>query len=161
MISKYQNEKYSDEYWMAMALSLARKAFDLKEVPVGCVIVANNKIISKASNLKEKLQTPLAHAEVLAIHKASKKRKSWRLEDCTLYVTLEPCPMCAGVILQSRIKRVVFASKDPKSGSVQSLYQLLSDNRLNHQVEISAGLLEEESTALLKLFFKQLRSRNI
>ncbi len=161
MISKFQNEKFSDEYWMTMALNLARKAFDMKEVPVGCVIVANNKIISKASNLKEKLQTPLAHAEVLAIHKASLKRKSWRLEDCTLYVTLEPCPMCAGVILQSRIKRLVFASKDSKSGSVKSLYQLLSDKRLNHQVEISNGLLEEESTALLKSFFKQLRSGNI
>lgn len=150
-------EKYSDKYWMKKALYLAQKAFDKKEVPVGCLLIENNKIISSSYNMREKLQTPLGHAEVMTIHKAARKKKSWRLENCTLYVTLEPCPMCAGVILQSRIKRIVYAAKDPKAGAVTSLYQLLNDNRLNHQVEIVSNVLEAESSEMLKLFFKNLR----
>lgn len=147
-----------DYYWMKKALELAQKAYNKNEVPVGCLIVENNKILSSAYNLKEDLQTPLGHAEVMAIHKASKKKKSWRLENCTLYVTLEPCPMCAGVILQSRVKKIVFATQDLKSGAVKSLYHLLSDSRLNHQVEIVSGVLQLEASDLLKSFFKKLRT---
>lgn len=146
-----------DLYWMNKALKLAQKAYDKNEVPVGCVIVENNKVLSSAFNLKENLQTPLGHAEVMAIHKAAKKKGSWRLENCTLYVSLEPCPMCAGVILQSRIKKIVYAASDPKSGAAKSLYTLLSDSRLNHQVEIINGTLEQEASVLLKAFFKNLR----
>lgn len=146
-----------DLYWMNKALKLAQKAYDKNEVPVGCVIVENNKVVSSAFNLKENLQTPLGHAEVMAIHKAAKKKGSWRLENCTLYVSLEPCPMCAGVILQSRIKKIVYAASDPKSGAVKSLYSLLNDSRLNHQVEIIDGILEQEASELLKDFFKNLR----
>lgn len=151
-------EKYTDQYWMKKALSLAQKAFDKNEVPVGCLIVEDNKVISSSYNLKEKLQTPLGHAEVMTVHKAAKKKKSWRLENCTLYVTLEPCPMCAGIILQSRIKKIVYAAKDPKAGAVNSLFQLLNDTRLNHQVEIVSDVLESESSKMLKLFFKNLRN---
>lgn len=151
-------KKYTDQYWMKKALSLAQKAFDKNEVPVGCLIVEDNKVISSSYNLKEKLQTPLGHAEVMTVHKAAKKKKSWRLENCTLYVTLEPCPMCAGIILQSRIKKIVYAAKDPKAGAVNSLFQLLNDTRLNHQVEIVSDVLESESSKMLKLFFKNLRN---
>ena len=150
-------QKFSDEYWMSQALKLAQKAFDKNEVPVGCLLVADNKIISKGYNLKEDLQTPLAHAEILAIHRAAIKQNSWRLENSTLYVTLEPCTMCSGTILQARIKRVVYATKDPKAGSVDSLYKLLNDSRLNHQVEVKSGVLEDQASSLLKLFFKKLR----
>lgn len=146
-----------DLFWMNKALMLAQKAYDKNEVPVGCLIVEDNKILSSAFNLKENLQTPLGHAEVMAIHKAAKKKGSWRLENCTLYVTLEPCPMCAGVILQSRIKKIVFAAADPKSGAVKSLYTLLCDSRLNHQVEVASGVLEQEASEILKSFFKDLR----
>lgn len=150
-------QKFSDEYWMSQALKLAQKAFDKNEVPVGCLLVSGNKIISKGYNLKEDLQTPLAHAEILAIHRAAKKQNSWRLEDSTLYVTLEPCAMCSGTILQARIKKVVYAAKDPKAGSVDSLYKLLNDPRMNHQVEVKSGVLEDQASSLLKSFFKKLR----
>lgn len=150
--------KNDDLFWMKKAFNLAQKAYDRNEVPVGCIIVEDNQIISSAYNLKESLQTPLGHAEVLAIHKAAKKKNSWRLENCTLYVTLEPCPMCAGVILQSRIKKIVFATTDPKAGAVSSLYSLLNDSRLNHQVEIVSGVLQQEASQLLKSFFKKLRT---
>lgn len=148
-----------DHYWMSKALKLAQKAYNKNEVPVGCIIIENNNLLSSAFNLKEELQTPLGHAEVIAIHKASKKKGSWRLENCTLYVTLEPCPMCAGVILQSRVKKVVFATADPKAGAVKSLYSILNDPRLNHQTEITSGVLEQEASKLLKSFFKNLRKQ--
>lgn len=150
-----------DNYWMKKALILARKAASQNEVPVGAIIVKDNQLLSKAFNLKEKLQTPLAHAEVIAIHRASRKLKSWRLEDCTLYVTLEPCPMCCGVILQSRIKKVIFSTPDPKGGAASSLFNLLNDTRLNHQVEVIQGPLKEQSSLLLKKFFRKLRERKI
>lgn len=147
----------TDTYWMNKALALAHKAALQNEVPVGCILVQDNKIMSSGYNLKEKLQTPIAHAEIITLHKAAKKLNSWRLENTTMYVTLEPCAMCAGAILQSRVSRLVYAAQDPKAGAVESLFRLLNDSRLNHQVEIKSLVLENESSQLLKSFFKELR----
>lgn len=148
-----------DKKWMRLALRMALKAKNHGEVPVGAVIVHNltNTLISWGYNKKEELQSPLAHAETLALHRASLKLKNWRLEDCTLYVTLEPCLMCAGAILQSRIPRVVYGARDAKGGAVRSLFTVLEDSRLNHWCHISEGVLENEASALLKNFFKELR----
>lgn len=145
------NEKY-----MRLALIEAKKAFDKNEVPVGCVIVKDDKVIAKAHNLRQTKKSVLAHAEILAIQKASKKLDSWILEDCTMYVTLEPCPMCAGTILQSRIKKLVYATKEPKFGACQSVMNLF-DYKFNHQVEITEGILQEEASNLMKIFFQILR----
>lgn len=145
------NEKY-----MRLALIEAKKAFDKNEVPVGCVIVKDDKVIAKAHNLRQTKKSVLAHAEILAIQKASKKLDSWILEDCTMYVTLEPCPMCAGTILQSRIKKLVYATKEPKFGACQSVMNLF-DYKFNHQVEIIDGILQEEASNLMKNFFQILR----
>lgn len=140
---------------MKIALKEARKAFKKREVPVGCVIVKEGKIISKGHNMKEGRQDPLAHAEMIAIRKASKKLSSWRLSDAVLYVTLEPCPMCAGAIISARIKKVVFGPRDEKAGA-----SYLFDNKsLNHHPEVIEGVLEEESKALLEEFFKNIRNR--
>ena len=145
------NEKY-----MRLALIEAKKAFDKNEVPVGCVIVKDDKVIAKAHNLRQTKKSVLAHAEILAIQKASKKLDSWILEDCTMYVTLEPCPMCAGTILHSRIKKLVYATKEPKFGACQSVMNLF-DYKFNHQVEITDGILQEEASNLMKNFFQILR----
>lgn len=145
------NEKY-----MRLALIEAKKAFDKNEVPVGCVIVKDDKVIAKAHNLRQTKKSVLAHAEILAIQKASKKLDSWILEDCTMYVTLEPCPMCAGTILQSRIKKLVYATKEPKFGACQSVMNLF-DYKFNHQVESIDGILQEEASNLMKNFFQILR----
>ncbi len=145
------NEKY-----MRLALIEAKKAFDKNEVPVGCVIVKDDKVIAKAHNLRQTKKSVLAHAEILAIQKASKKLDSWILEDCTMYVTLEPCPMCAGTILQSRIKKLVYATKEPKFGACQSVMNLF-DYKFNHQVEITDSILQEEASNLMKNFFQILR----
>lgn len=146
-------------YWMRKALALAKEAAILGEVPVASLLVADqSEQISAAYNRREALTSPLAHAEVLSIHRASQRRQSWRLEDLTLYVTLEPCLMCAGAILQSRIQKVVFGARDPKAGAVRSLYQLFEDERLNHQVEVVEGILADESRDLLRKFFKDLRA---
>ncbi|UXR65532.1 tRNA adenosine(34) deaminase TadA [Bdellovibrio bacteriovorus] len=146
-----------DEKWMKKALQLARKAAVRDEVPVAAIVVGPEGLISYAINTRERQQTPLGHAEMLALHKASQKRGSWRLSDCTLYVTLEPCIMCAGAIQQSRIARVVYGATDPKAGGVSSLYQILHDSRLNHQVEVTDGILENECSSLLQGFFKDRR----
>ena len=143
--------------WMKIALKEAELAFKKNEVPVGAVIVKNDQLLSSAHNLKEKNQDLTQHAEILAIQKACKKEKSWRLTDTTLYVTLEPCIMCAGAIINARISHVVFAAKDPKAGAVVSLYSLLSDSRLNHKTSFEEGVLKQESTELLDKFFKNLR----
>ena len=148
-----------DIKYMKMALAEARKAYQRAEVPIGAVVVCNDQIVGCGFNLREQTQDPTSHAEMIALREAAANEASWRLEDCQLYVTLEPCPMCAGAILQSRIKRLVYGASDPKAGAVRSLYQLLDDDRFNHQVEVEAGVMEEESAQLLKDFFRELRLR--
>lgn len=146
-----------DAFWMKAALRLARKAALLGEVPIAAIVVDKDGMVSYAINSRERHHTPLGHAELMALHKASKKKKNWRLHDCTLYVTLEPCVMCAGAIQQSRISRVVYGATDPKAGAVESLYQVLQDPRLNHQVELTKGVLESECQELLSGFFQDKR----
>lgn len=148
-----------DEVFMQAAIAEAKKAEELNEVPIGAVIVYNGEIIAAGYNMRETSQTTLSHAELIAVERANEIMGTWRLEDCTLYVTLEPCQMCAGAIVQSRIKRVVFGAYDPKAGCAGSIINLLDEPRFNHQVEITAGVLEEACSLLLKDFFKQLRKR--
>ena len=138
----------------------AEKAREKGEVPVGAVVVWGEQIIGRGHNQMETLQDATAHGEIIAITAASQALHNWRLEETTLYVTLEPCAMCAGAILQSRISRVVFGPLDPKAGVCGSLYNLLQDSRLNHQVELTSGVLKEECGALLTEFFKKLREKN-
>ena len=149
----------NDIKYMKMALAEARKAYQRAEVPIGAVVVCNDQVVGRGFNLREQTQDPTSHAEMIALREAATNETSWRLEDCRLYVTLEPCPMCAGAILQSRIKRLVYGASDPKAGAVRSLYQLLDDERFNHQVEVEAGVMEKESAQLLKDFFRELRLR--
>ncbi|WII70766.1 tRNA adenosine(34) deaminase TadA [Bdellovibrio sp. 22V] len=147
-----------DEKWMRKALSLARKAGEKGEIPIAALLVdSEGQLVAWAINTRERQQTPLGHAELFALHKASQKRKSWRLSDCTLYVTLEPCVMCAGAIQQARLKRVVYGASDPKGGAVESLYSVLNDSRLNHQVEITKGVLAAECGEVIQDFFKHRR----
>ncbi len=145
------------EKFMKKALQEAKKAYNKLEVPVGCIIVKNGEIIAKAHNLKETKYDTTKHAEILAIQKASKKLQSWRLIDCEMYVTLEPCPMCAGAIINSRIKKIYYGAKDEKTGAVGSVLNLLEDYTFNHKVEVESGILENECQAILKNFFKELR----
>ena len=134
---------------MSLALLQARRAYGLGEVPVGAVIVRGDRVISKGHNLTGSENDPTAHAEVIAIRRAAQKLKDWRLVDCTLYTTLEPCSMCAGALVLSRIERLVFGATDPKSGMVGSLGNLVCDERLNHRMEVTSGILEQESSELL------------
>ena len=143
--------------YMAIALREAEAAFEQGEIPVGAVIVKDGAVIAKAHNQVEMLQDPTAHAEIVAIGAAANHLGSWRLKGCTLYVTLEPCPMCAGGIVLSRIDRIVFGSYDPKMGACSTLYNLVQDERLNHRVEVIAGVMDEESRSLLKEFFAKKR----
>jgi tRNA(adenine34) deaminase len=147
----------NDSIYMMLALNEAKKAYKKKEVPVGCVIVRNNIVIAKAHNKKHRSQSALDHAELIAIKKASKHRKTWILDDCDIYITLEPCMMCTGAILQSRMKRIVFAAKEPKFGCCGSAANLASENNFNHRVEVISGVLESESTYLLQTFFQNIR----
>lgn len=149
----------TDEKFMKAALTQAKKAYALNEVPIGCVIVQNNRIIARGYNRRNTDKNTLAHAELTAIKKASKKTGDWRLEDCTLYVTLEPCQMCAGAIVQSRMQRVVIASMNAKAGCAGSVLNLLQMKEFNHQVEITRGVLEEECSSMLSGFFRELRER--
>jgi len=144
---------------MALALKEAAKAALIEEVPVGAVIVKNGRVIAKAHNLREKRGDATAHAELLAIQKACKRLGGWRLEDAELFVTLEPCPMCAGAILQARVKRLIFGASDPKAGAVGSLLNLLQDSRFNHQVEVKGGVCANESSRMLKEFFARKRGK--
>lgn len=145
------------ETFMQQALVEAEQAFAEEEVPVGAVIVHEDRIIAAAHNQREQLHDPTAHAEMVAITQAAEARQSWRLENCTLYVTLEPCPMCAGAILQARIPLVVYGATDPKAGAVESLYQLLGDERLNHRAAVVSGVLAEPCGQILSRFFQQQR----
>ncbi|WP_078429519.1 tRNA adenosine(34) deaminase TadA [Alkalihalobacterium alkalinitrilicum] len=149
----------NDEYYMQLAIDEAKKAMEIKEVPIGAVIVKADKVIARAYNLRETTKQAQAHAEMLAIEQACRQLDSWRLMDCTLYVTLEPCPMCAGAIVQSRIKRVVYGAVDPKAGCAGTLYDLVNDFRFNHQAEVTNGILADQCAQLLKDFFKTLRQR--
>ena len=148
-----------DEKFMKAALKQAQKAYAIDEVPIGCVIVQNGHIIARGYNRRNIDKNTLAHAELSAIRKASKKTGDWRLEDCTMYVTLEPCQMCAGAIVQSRMKRVVIASMNAKAGCAGSVLNLLQMQQFNHQVEITQGVLEEECCRMLSSFFRELRER--
>ncbi|MGY3718430.1 tRNA adenosine(34) deaminase TadA [Sutcliffiella cohnii] len=152
-------EQSIDELFMKEAIKEAEKALGKREVPIGAVIVKDGEIIARGHNIRETSQRSITHAEILAIDEACEKLGSWRLEDTTLYVTLEPCPMCAGAIIQSRIKKVVYGAKDPKAGCAGTLMNLLNDNRFNHQTEVELGILEEECGVMLSTFFKQLRER--
>ena len=147
-----ENEKYMRE-----AIKQAKKAYAIGEVPIGCVIVYEGKIIGRGYNRRTIDKNPLAHAELIAIKKASKKMGDWRLEDCTLYVTLEPCQMCSGAIVQARMKKVVVGCMNPKAGCAGSILNLLQVEQFNHQVELEIGVLQEECSLMMKNFFKELR----
>ena len=149
----------ADEKFMKAAITQARKAYAIDEVPIGCVIVQNDQIIARGYNRRNIDKNTLAHAELSAIRKASKKTGDWRLEDCTMYVTLEPCQMCAGAIVQSRMKRVVIGSMNAKAGCAGSILNLLQMQQFNHQVEITRGVREEECSQMLSQFFRELRER--
>src|SRR5215468_4169674 len=139
---------------MRMALAEARAALAENEVPIGAVIVHADQVIASAHNQREQLRDPTAHAEMIAITQAAEALGTWRLADCTLYVTLEPCPMCAGAIVQARIPRVIYGARDPKAGACDSLYRLTADPRLNHRAEVCGGLLADECGAVLAEFFR-------
>ncbi|MDQ0247899.1 tRNA(adenine34) deaminase [Bacillus fengqiuensis] len=146
-----------DRYYMNAAIEEAKKAESIMEVPIGAVIVQDGEIIAKGHNLRETEQRSIAHAELLAIDEACLKMGTWRLENATLYVTLEPCPMCAGAIVLSRVKRVVFGAYDPKGGCAGTLMNLLEEEKFNHQAEVEGGVLEEECGQLLTNFFRKIR----
>ena len=145
--------------WMYEALEMARQAFEEGEVPIGAVIVHNERMIGASGNQREQLKDPTAHAEMIAITQAAQALGDWRLSGCTLYVTLEPCPMCAGAIVQARMSRVIFGTTDPKAGACTTLYQITDDPRLNHRCVVLGGVLQEECKKLLQDFFSQQRSR--
>ncbi len=144
-------------YFLGLALEEAEAAFREDEVPIGAVIVCDGRVIARAHNQREQLRDPTAHAEMIAITQAAEARQSWRLEGCVLYVTLEPCPMCAGAILQARIPVVVYGATDPKAGAVDTLYRLLDDPRLNHRVQSIGGVLAEPCGQILSRFFQAQR----
>ena len=148
-----------EEHYMKEAIRQAKKAAALKEVPIGCVIVHDGQVIGRGYNRRNTDKSTLAHAEITAIKRASKKLGDWRLEDCTLYVTLEPCQMCAGAIVQARIPEVMIGCMNPKAGCAGSIYNLLQEPAFNHQVSLFKGVLEEECSQMLKDFFRSLRTR--
>ena len=152
-------QKKLDEKYMREAIRQARKAYKLDETPIGCVIVHDGQIIGRGYNRRNTDKSPLAHAEISAIKKASRKLGDWRLEECTLYVTLEPCQMCAGAIIQSRVTRVVVGCMNPKAGCAGSVLNLLDVKAFNHQAQLTTGVLEEECSALMTGFFRELRER--
>ena len=147
----------TDEKFMKQAIKQAKKAYAIGEVPIGCVIVHDGKVIGRGYNRRTIDKNTLAHAELMAIRKASRKMDDWRLEECTMYVTLEPCQMCSGAIVQSRMTRVVIGCMNPKAGCAGSILNLLQMEEFNHQVELETGVLEEECSQMMKSFFKELR----
>ena len=148
-----------EEKYMKEAIKQAKKAYAIDETPIGCVIVYEDKIIARGYNRRNTDKSTLAHAEITAIKKACKKLGDWRLEGCTLYVTLEPCPMCAGAIVQSRIDRVIVGSMNPKAGCAGSVLNILQTDGFNHQTELTTGIIKEECSQLMTSFFKELRMR--
>ena len=148
-----------DEKYMKEALKQAKKAYAIEEVPIGCVIVHEDKIIARAYNKRNTKKSTLSHAELLAIQKACKKLGDWRLEECTMYITLEPCQMCAGAIVQARIPRVVIGTHNKKAGCAGSILNLLQMKEFNHQVELASGVLEEECSEMMKQFFREMRKK--
>jgi tRNA(adenine34) deaminase len=151
---------HRDDFYMRLALDEANKAAASGEVPVGAVVVCKTEIVGRGYNRREELRTALAHAEMLAIEQASRHLGRWRLSDCQVYVTLEPCVMCVGAILQARIGRLVFGCLDPKGGAAESLYQLCNDERLNHRLPVSGGILAEQCSSILSNFFSLVRASN-
>ena len=149
--------EHSDVTYMTLAFAAARQAAEHGEVPVGAVIVSGGKVVGTGYNCREQKQDPHGHAEMIAINAAARHLRRWRLEECDIFVTLEPCVMCTGAILQARMRRLVFGCLDPKAGAVESLYRLCEDQRLNHQLPVTGGVLAQESAALLAEFFSQLR----
>ena len=154
----HNNQLQPHDYWMRQALDEARAAFEEDEVPVGAVVVHEERVIAQAHNQRETLNDPTAHAEMIAITQAAEALGSWRLPNCTLYVTLEPCPMCAGAIVQARLPTVIFGAADPKGGGCQSLYAITNDERLNHRSVVIGGVLEHECSTILTEFFQQQRA---
>lgn len=150
---------HSDETYMALALDEARKAAAMGEVPIGAVVLCDGAVVARGHNRRETDHDPAGHAEFIAIRDAAARLERWRLSDCTVYVTLEPCPMCAGLMHQARIARCVYAAPDPKAGALGTLYDLHDDARLNHRFDVTKGILAEESSAMLKEFFGSLRRR--
>jgi len=151
------NLNHSQEFFMKAALKEAKKAVRKGEVPVGAVVVKDGKVIGRGHNLTESKQSALTHAEMMALSKAAKKLKSWRLNDCDLYVTLEPCTMCGGAIVLSRIRNLVYGTTDPKAGAVESTARVLDNPKLNHRVQMTGGILKEECSRILSEFFKEVR----
>ena len=150
-------ERPEDALWMLEALAEARRAGELGEVPIGAVVVREGEVLGRGHNRRELDGDPLAHAEMLAIRDAARRMGGWRLSGCTLYASLEPCPMCAGALVNSRVERLVYAASDPKAGYCGTLGNVVQDPRLNHRLEVTAGVLESESAALLRGFFASLR----
>lgn len=151
--------KSEDEIYMKEAIKQAKKAYKIEEVPIGCVIVHNGTVIARGYNRRNIDKNTLSHAELIAIKKASRVLGDWRLEDCTMYVTLEPCQMCSGAIVQSRLKRVVIGCMNPKAGCAGSILNLLDMDKFNHKVEITSGVMEAECSTMLTNFFKELREK--
>jgi len=150
----------SDKEYMQIAIDVAKIAEENGDVPIGAVIVYQDQIIGKAYNQREQLKDPTAHAEIIALTQAAAFLESWRLNDCTIYVTLEPCPMCAGALVLARMKRLVYGCDDPKTGAVKSLYNIVHDQRLNHRLEVTSGVLAAECSELLQEFFQKRRTEN-
>ncbi|HOK96766.1 MAG TPA: tRNA adenosine(34) deaminase TadA [Anaerohalosphaeraceae bacterium] len=150
----------SDQRYMRMAIDQAYIAEENGDVPIGCVIVYQNRVIAKGYNQRELLSDPTAHAEIIALTQAADYISSWRLTGCTIYVTLEPCPMCAGALVLGRLDRLVYGTDDPKTGAVKSLYNIVQDPRLNHRLEVTSGILQEECQKQLQAFFQRRRQEN-
>jgi len=146
---------------MRMAIEAAKIAEENGDVPIGAVIVHNNQVIAKAYNQREQLQDPTAHAEIIALTQAAAALENWHLNGCTMYVTLEPCPMCAGALVLARIDRLVYGCDDPKTGAVKSLYNITQDSHLNHRLEVTSGVLADECSQILQEFFEKRRTENL
>lgn len=151
----------SDERYMRMAIDQAYIAEENGDVPIGCVIVYEDRVIARAYNQREQLNDPTAHAEIIALTQAAEAVGNWRLHGCTIYVTLEPCPMCAGALVLARLDRLVYGTDDPKTGAVRSLYNIVQDPRLNHRLDVTCGILADDCRAQLQAFFHRRRSENV